>query len=219
MSHQRPPDGRDRPSASSAIGHVVVFAGVSGSGKSTILKLLRTRKAPDSLTVSVPPDVATWPLYYCGQFKGWLPKVLGTALSGTAVPGFVIHYDLSQFQRLGMRDPVLGVFAFAREMTFVVLRPAVERLITQYEMRAAKEAGSINRDPQILANFRTPGWVDGLYDDWAAAIERVSVHAVSRVIEIEPNEHPVGGSIWRSRLLAGPPLTRARASKKRRHPD
>ncbi|MGH6804881.1 MAG: hypothetical protein ACREC3_16195 [Methyloceanibacter sp.] len=110
------------------IRHLLVVAGLSGSGKTTFLSALASHQLPAELIGRLPFGAASWPLAY-GHFE------IGRSGQKLAdeIPGLILHYPLNRLSDISdfRRDPVLELFNMAARITVVHLKVSPKRLIEQ----------------------------------------------------------------------------------------
>jgi len=116
-----------------AIGHIVMIAGPSCSGKSTFLGELRRKSVPADVAECLPAEVHSWKQLHAGQLQ---KKDLYRLLDTDTPPGLLVQYDLMRCYTKGFgeynRDPALRrVIETGAPLTILTLTADRETLLDQ----------------------------------------------------------------------------------------
>jgi hypothetical protein len=120
---------------------LIIVAGISGSGKSTFLKQLKSGRLPRRLVL--PADVKGWPVVGSSQPIG--PR---------GPEGVILHYDMNGRDLWNGADyhddPALVLVGQARTIIVINLRPPLERLISQLTERESAKLEAQKRERSRL---------------------------------------------------------------------
>ncbi len=209
--------------------HLVIVAGVSGSGKSTFVDQLQGHGLPDEIYRRLPAGVGDWP-------------VVGSSMRPVfphGAPGIVLQYDMNgrglSKGRDFTDDPLLDGLENASVVTVVNLRPPPHLMIDQLVVREGggrtKEqildsasawrlpqgSRAINRilrrwKPWIDQNrlfscrrkinlYSQKGWLEGMYARWDAYLRALGAKgpAVEQIF-LEPDPAERVGSVYAWRV-------------------
>jgi hypothetical protein len=131
-----------RPSPECRVGHLLVVAGPSGSGKSEFLRQLAARRLPAEIASVLPIGASSWPQTNGRRMvRGRLPP--GSLWNaGGGLPGLVLHYDFLRPFETAIRDfssdPSLGVLAWAEEASVAVVSMRGDGLAARLAARPPK---------------------------------------------------------------------------------
>ena len=115
------------------IPHVIVVAGPSGAGKTTLMRQLATGLLPPEIRSRLPQGAERWSQVHGSRHAAWLPAAARGEADGG---GIVLHYDMTRdglsFVDAYARDPALQIVRLADHVTFLLLRPSASRLLRQW---------------------------------------------------------------------------------------
>ena len=143
------------------INHLVVVAGPTSSGKSTLIKAMMSNQLPE-LAASLGIE----------NVKGWLATDANAVaeLIDRDVDGLILHYDFLMPYRRRTRsyydDKAFHLLEAAREVSFVTLwtpPPRLERQLLKGELRSPQRR---RKDRHLLHIYRQPSEVLKFYHDW-----------------------------------------------------
>lgn len=115
-----------RPTSILDAPELVIVAGISGSGKSTFLKQIKSGRLPEGLVL--PDGAQDWPVV--GSSRPVFPQ---------GAPGIILHYDMNGRNLWDgadyREDPALALVNRASAITVINLRPSPRRIISQLTNR------------------------------------------------------------------------------------
>jgi hypothetical protein len=121
----------------SGIGHLVVVAGHSGSGKSTFVEKLAAADLPREIMARLPFGAEKWIQLKTAGADFWFPLVIESA-KRKAIPGAVFHYNIVRRKLVDFdyhSDRALEVMKLAKRITVVNIRPSSEQIVSQLVYR------------------------------------------------------------------------------------
>ena len=126
------------------IGHLLIVAGPTSSGKSTFLATLQEKRLNTSLQEKLPRAAHAWPQIGASKLLNKEKTRQGSPLPDHYIEGLVLHYDLLRPYTTGThsyeRDQALDLLHCAEKVTVVTLKPPREQLIRQ--LQESELAGS-----------------------------------------------------------------------------
>ena len=147
------------PDAGMAVHHLLIVAGPYASGKSTLLRQLRTGRLATEVTAVLPAGAARWmQTSFRKTFSEAMPDIEDGPSVG--IRGVCLHYNILR-PALGRassfdRDPLLRLMGHAKAVTILTLRAEPAELIERFVARSLVEQSV----PSRLARLRR--WIRGL---------------------------------------------------------
>jgi 2-polyprenyl-3-methyl-5-hydroxy-6-metoxy-1,4-benzoquinol methylase len=150
------------------VNHVVVVAGPTSAGKSTLIEKLLAGQIPDVAQRLAIPDLQKWPVVQAREM---------VELSGSTFGNIVLHYDFLRPSARGLhsyeKDEALHVLRAADRISIVTLLVPPERLVrqlTEGEINHKRKVRARHRD--LLKTYSDPARVVEFYRRWFAFCER-----------------------------------------------
>jgi hypothetical protein len=210
--------------------HLVILAGLSGSGKSTFVDQLRARELPEEINARLPAGIGDWPMKG-SSMRPVVPRV---------APGIILHYDMNGRGIAAGRDfcddPTLSCVTPANAVTVVNLRPPPDLLINQL---VAREGGGRTKEEVLEETFtwrllqssyvehflrrwkpwiarkrrqvcrrkidlyEQDGWLDELYERWQAYLRSLVAKGTTvEQIFLEPDPSTQVGNAYSWRIAS-----------------
>lgn len=118
---------------------VVMFAGPSGTGKSTLIEQVAQGSVSPDLAALIPAGIDKWNLVAAAELRA---DEASDALRRLARNGgLIIHYDYIKARVTGvtdfLEDPAVQLFLAGKELTLIDIVPTPERLVSQFNRRNA----------------------------------------------------------------------------------
>jgi hypothetical protein len=142
---------------SATIGHIVMIAGPSCSGKSTFVSELRRKSVPNEVAKCLPSQVHLWKQLYAGQLQ---KKDLHRLLDTDAPLGLLVQYDLMRcytkcFAEYNLDPAIRTVIETGAPLTIVTLTADREMLLDQLFARIRMgNYVSWNQEKRFTVRFR-----------------------------------------------------------------
>jgi hypothetical protein len=211
---------------------MLLIAGPSGGGKSTLIRLLAAKSLAPEILALLPADCAHWPIIEANNLlKGDLTKESLLHHHGQA-DGWILHYDINFIHCHGVNhyadDPAMELLAAANPLGVVFVRPAREMLHAQFLTRQSRHHHSKSKASLLWARFfrrplrralnacsgkrpvstaelyRQEAWLNACYAQWESFIRgAVKQHPNARILVVEPISAPSTAPSFR---LATSPL-------------
>ncbi len=119
------------------IGHLLIVAGPTSSGKSSFLRALEEKRLNTALKEKLPVSAHDWPQLGASKLLNKEKTSQGDPLPDYYLEGLVLHYDLLRPYSTGThsyeRDQALDLLHCADQVTVVTIKPPREQLIRQLQ--------------------------------------------------------------------------------------
>ena len=117
------------------IGHLVVVAGPTSSGKSSFIKAIKTKSLSPTIIDKMPENIIKWPQIGASHFLAHGKTVDNEYLSADPLEGLLLHYDLLRPYTAKThdynRDQILDLIDCSEQLTVFTIIPEKNQLINQ----------------------------------------------------------------------------------------
>lgn len=214
---------------------MLLIAGPSGGGKSTLIRLLADKSLAPEILALLPANSSHWPVIEANNLlKGNLTRE-SLLHHHNQADGWILHYDINFIHCHGVNhyadDPAMDLLAGSSSLEVVFVRPAREVLRTQFLARQSRHHHSKSMASLLWARFfrrplrralnacsgklpvstaelyREEAWLTACYVQWESFIHSAVIqHPNARILVVEPASAPDAPPSFR---LVTPPLNQS----------